>query len=244
MCKKNSEENKEKQKPPKFSMTTRVFLFVSIIFSLTMAFLVIWPITHTAQNVCDVQVSLKIPNDSTAVEYILHENESQIQSLVKLLDEQSQEITDKYNLLIKSQEIQSDFFRLVSCIAAFVVALLGFLGYKTVRDIEAKAQSGAKEQASETARRYVSVYLKNEVGTQLEDRVKDTTIAKLVEEQLINRIMPKLKPLEDRIGLLESKNQSQPESTLQVEDEAIDAFSCNDEKIAELTKQAGENSHE
>ena len=182
MCKSKNKEKDGKDKRIEGNGNVYVkgaFVFISIVFSLTMAFLVIWPLIHKSFNVREVNVELSIPTDSLAVETVLIENENQIKQLVVELDRQSQEITDKYNLLLKSQETESDFFRLVSCIAGFVVALLGFLGYRTIKDIEEKAQSLAGEKASQTAKDYVADHLEPEVEKQLKDIVGDTTAAKL-----------------------------------------------------------------
>lgn len=211
MCKskKNKKEGEAKHIEGNENNSVKgAFVTISIVFSLTMAFLVIWPLKNKSYNVREVNIELNIPTDSLAVETVLIENESQIKQLVVELDRQSQEITDKYNLLLKSQETESDFFRLVSCIAAFVVALLGFLGYRTIKDIEQKAQSLAGEKASQTAKDYVADHLESEVEKQLMDIVGDTTAAKLLREQIMKEIFQsQIAPLEARINKLESKKQ-------------------------------------
>lgn len=209
MCRSKKKKVKSKQIGGNENNSVKgAFVFISIVFSLTMAFLVIWPLIHKSSNVREVNVELSIPTDSSDVETVLIENESQIKQLVVELDRQSQEITDKYNLLLKSQEAESDFFRLVSCIAAFVVTLLGFLGYRTIKDIEQKAQSLAGEKASNTAEEYVANHLESEVEKQLKDIVDDTTAAKLLREQIMNEIIQsQIAPLETRINKLESVKQ-------------------------------------
>ena len=251
MCKKKTkEEQAEKQRVEKNISVTWAFIFISIVFSLTMGFLVLWPVFHKNVNVSEVNISLSIPRDSLAINQVLVDNESQMKKLLEELDKQSQEITDKYNILLKSQETETDFFRLVSCITAFIVALFGFLGYRTIKDIEAKAQSLAADKADETAKDYVASHLETEVETQLRDLVGDTTAARLLREQLMKELIPlHITPLENRITILESEK---PEKTKEeaVEDEPAEgAFIHGDVgKINEITtdviKEEGGKQHE
>lgn len=252
MCSKKKKENKktkkemEPQATAKCGAVAKAFVAISIVFTLTMAFLVIWPIAHDSKDIRNIQVNLRIPNDSLAVEKVLTENDAQIKKLAEELNKQSQEITDKYNVLLKSQETETDFFRLVPCIAAFVVALLGFLGYKTIKDIEAKAQSMAKDQADETAKEYVSSHLEKEVESQLKDIVGDTIAAKLLNEQLLKQIVPQLiTPLENRLTKLESSNNSTIQEEPLAEEDPTNAFAHNeDAEIAKLTQEEGGEGHE
>ncbi len=248
MCKSNKKKKEDEDKQIEGNENNSVkgaFVFISIVFALTMAFLVIWPVIHKSHNVSEVNVELSIPKDSLAIEAVLIENESQIKHLVDELDRQSQEITDKYNLLLKSQETESDFFRLVSCIAAFVVALLGFLGYRTIKDIEEKAQSLAGEKASRTAEEYVANHLESEVEKQLKDIVGDTTAAKLLREQIMKELNQyQIAPLEARINKLESRKQETERDDSAEEDSSIDGVFAHDgvKDIDALTKnvqQAG-----
>lgn len=251
MCKRDHKEVKtEEKKETKNVSVTWAFVFISIIFSLTMCFLVLWPVFHKNVNVREVNVSLSIPNDSLTVSQVLTENDSQMKILVEELDKQSQEITDKYNILLKSQETETDFFRLVSCIAAFIVALFGFLGYRTIKDIEAKAQSLAADKADETAKNYVANHLESEVETQLKEIVGDTTAARLLREQLMKELIPlHITPLENRITQLES-DKPEPAKDETVEDEPAEgAFAHGDiGKINKITtddkKEEGGKEHE
>lgn len=207
MCKQKSKEVKPKEQNNEMNVSVScAFIFISIVFSLTMGFLVLWPIFNENVNVREVKVSLNIPQDSLTVDQILLENTSQMYKLIEELDKQSKEITDKYNVLLKSQETETDFFRLVSCITAFIIALLGFLGYRTIKDIEAKAQSLAAVKADETAKDYVANHLETEVESQFKDIVGDTTAARLLCEQLIKELLQKyIIPLEKRISNMESE---------------------------------------
>lgn len=238
MCKRKHKEVKtEEKKEEKNVSVTWAFIFISIVFSLTMCFLVLWPVFHKNVNVREVNVSLSIPKDSLTVSQVLTENDSQMKILVEELDKQSQEITDKYNFLLKSQETETDFFRLVSCIAAFIVALFGFLGYRTIKDIEAKAQSLAADKADETAKNYVANHLESEVETQLKEIVGDTTAARLLREQLMKELIPlHITPLENRITQLES-DKPEPAKDETVEDEPVEgAFAHGDVgKINKIT---------
>lgn len=251
MCKKKKKEvQTEKQCGEKNASVTRAFIFISIVFSLTMGFLVLWPVFHRNVKVREVNISLSIPRDSIAINQVLVDNESQMKKLLKELDKQSQEITDKYNILLESQETETDFFRLVSCIAAFIVALFSFLGYRTIKDIEDKAQSLAADKADETAKDYVANHLETEVEVQLRDLVGDTTAARLLREQLMKELIPlHITPLENRITKLESEK---PEKNMEeiVEDEPVEGAFIHDDvgRINEITtdciKDEGGEQHE
>lgn len=115
MGKQKSKEIKpEEQKKEENDSVKSAFIFISIVFSLTMSFLVLWPILHENVNVREVKVNLIIPQDSLTVGQVLLGNDIQINKLIDELDKQSQEITDKYNILLKYQETETDFFRLAS----------------------------------------------------------------------------------------------------------------------------------
>lgn len=251
MCKEKQKEVKpDKSKEEKNVSVSLAFIFISIVFSLTMGFLVLWPVFHKNVNVREVNVCLSIPHDSLAVNQVLTENDRQIKMLIDELDEQSQEITDKCNILLKSQETETDFFRLVSCIAAFVVALFGFLGYRTIKDIEAKAQSLAADKADETAKDYVANHLETEVNTQLKDMVGDTTAARILREQFMKELIPQhITPLENRISKLESEKPEKAKEETAEDEPAEGAFTHGDVlKINELTteekKEEGGECHE
>lgn len=210
MCtKKQKSEEKEKDSGKEKSLILSVFVVVSIIFSLTMAFLIVWPILKRKQEVRKVEVTLQIPRDSLAASSVVYKTEGQLVPLIEELNRQSQEITDKYELLIISQETQADFFRLVSCIAAFVVALLGFLGYRTIKDIETRAASIAAQTSENTSQEYTKTHLERTVEAQLKGIVGDSTAAKLIHEQIMNEVNTNvLGPLESRISSLESNSKN------------------------------------
>lgn len=255
MCnrKKQKEDIKDKLLEESCNNSVKVaFIVISIVFSLTMAFLVLWPLLSKSYNIREFNVELCIPTDSLAVNTVLEKNESQIKQLVVELDRQSQEITDKYNLLLKSQETESDFFRLVSCIAAFVMALLGFLGYRTIKDIEEKSKSLAEDKASETAKDYVANHLETEVEKQLKDIVGDTTAATLLRDQIMKELMQSyLDPMDKRLNKLESGKPEAEPNCLEEEDSSHGGAFSHDEvkEIDKLTnkeqeKIEGGESHE
>ena len=219
-----------------------VFRFVSIVFSLTMAFLIVWPILHRKQDVRKVEVVLNIPQDSLAAASVLCNTEGQLGALIEELNQQSQEITDKYELLIKSQETEADFFRLVSCIAAFVVALLGFLGYRTIKDIEAKAASIATQTSASTSQEYTKNHLERTVEAQLKGSEGDSTAAKLIHEQIMNEVNKNvLGPLESRINTLESNSKNAISyEYVQTEQPTQSPFEQLGSEIEKLNEEGGE----
>lgn len=216
-----------------------VFLFISVVFTLTMAFLIVWPIKHRTAPVHEVRVSLQIPCDSVTIEHVLRENDAQIARLIDDLDQQSRELYDKYELLLKSQETSADFLRLVSCVVAFVCALLGFLGYKTIKDIESKAKS----LANTTAKEYTEKHLETEVETQLREIIGNATAAKLLREQMMSDLISTyFKPMDERLCRLEQIQPTGSESDQEAETDSLDnAFSHGNSEIDELNKTEGEN---
>ena len=241
MCKKKPKENNiNKQKVENNVPFTLAFIFISIVFSLTMGFLVFWTLSQKSVNVREVNIELSIPQDSIAASQVISKNDSQFQNLVEELNKQSQEITDKYEILLKSEETESDFFRLISCIAAFVIALFSFLGLRTIKDIEVKAQSLAEDKARDIAREYVSNHLEPEVESQLKDLVGDSTAARLLREQLLKELIPQhITPLESRINKLESEKESFVQEESNDDESDGGAFVHDDDGvIAQMTKEA------
>lgn len=238
MCRKNKQDNDNEDKRSD-SLVKVAICTITIIFSLTMAFLVLWQLLNKSCNVREVSIELSVPTDSVLVETVLAENENQIKRLITELDRQSQEITEKYDLLLKSQETESDFYRLVSCIAAFVVALMGFLGYRTIKDIEEKAKSLAGEKADKTAKEYVANHLESEVEKQLKEIIGDTTAAKLIREQIMNELNPRIGDLETRINTLKSGRQETEQDYSEKDDSSVNkAFIFDEKEINKLTDNA------
>ena len=224
-----------------------VFFIIAGIFTLTMAFLVIWPIVHKSKSVEKVvTIKLAIPKDSLAVEQVLSENDSQINVLIEDLNKQNKGISDKYDLLIKSQEAESDFFRLVSCVAAFVIALLGFLGYKTIKDIESMARTVAEDEAKKASKEYTKTNLESEVESQLKDLIGDSTAAKLINEQMTKEFKRKfIQPIENRLSNLEMKSSSSDSGEEHFEESDEGAFSGEmDPKISLMNTEEGGTDHE
>ena len=216
-----------------------VFIIISIIFTLTMGFLIVWPIIQRNDAVNKVEVVLKTPNDSLDVPEDRSATTAQIELLINELNRQSKDISNKYDLLIKSQETESDFFRLVSCIAAFVVALLGFLGYRTIKDIENKAASIAKGKAEAASRDYTKTHLEQTVEAQLKDIVGDSSAAKLIHQQIMNEINTNvINPLETRVKNLE-EHTLRFERVEQEEQPTEGPFEFFNEDINKINEEGG-----
>ncbi len=198
MCK--SEKDNERKLKKEWPSARVVFLFMGIVFSLTMAFLIVWPLLQKKAPIHQVSIELTIPRDSIEVKQILKENDANIERLCLDLRKQSQEISDKYELLIKSHESETDFFKLVSCIAAFIAALLGFLGYRTIKDIEDRVEKSAKIKAEETAKKIIEEQMALTVEQKLNNMVTNSVAGELIRSQIMGRITNEIsKPLEDRI---------------------------------------------
>lgn len=198
MCK--SEKVTESKPKKEWPSARGVFLFMGIVFSLTMAFLISWPLLQKKVPIHKVSIELTIPQDSIEIKQILKENDANIERLCLDLRKQSQEISDKYELLIKSQESETDFFKLVSCIAAFIVALLGFLGYRTIKDIEDRVEKSAKIKAEETAKKIVEEQMAVTVEQKLNNMVSNSVAGELIRRQIMDKITNEIsRPLEDRI---------------------------------------------
>lgn len=253
MCKKQTEKSKEnnkKQQDEVGSPAKWVFSFVAIVFSLTMAFLIVWEVILKEKEVHEVNLTLTIPentSDSLSVDHLMSMNYDQLKQLVSEIETQSERLYEKYEAQIKTKEIESDFFRLISCVAAFVATLLGFLGYKTIKDIENKAQSLAELKAEEKAISYTKEHLESEVEKQLKDIVGDSTAAKLIKEQILNDIIPThINKLESRINDLDSKinNGSTKTEDIPIEEEQSRAFGPIDEEIVNINEIEGDNNNE
>ena len=251
MCKKQTEESKEiliQQKDEGGSSAKWVFAFVAIVFSLTMAFLIVWQVIRKEEAIHEIKLTLTIPantSDSLLVDHLMSKNYYQLKQLVSEIETQSERLTEKYEAQIKTKEIESDFFRLISCVAAFVAALLGFLGYKTIKDIENKAQSLAELKAEEKAISYTKEHLETEVEKQLKDIVGDSTAAKLIKDQILNDLMPTyINKIESRINDLDSKINNGSTEDVSIEEEQNRAFEPVDEEIVSINEKKGGDNNE
>ena len=240
MCK-EKQKSGENTKTDKWPTTHSVFLFIAIIFTLTMAFLISWPIINDAHPVHEVSIQIQIPQDSLAIEQVLKDNDSRMRVLVDELNNQSEEISKKYELLVKSQETESDFFRLLSCLVAFVVALLGFLGYKTIKDIEDKAKSLAET----TAKEYTKNNLEQEVEKQLKGLISKSEVANILRAQMLKDFKENyFTPFDNRIKALESKSDSAEEEREIEVVEQEDVFAYDVPEIEKLNKTEGGEGNE
>lgn len=215
----------------KWPSVRSVFLFVTIVFSLTMGFLVFWQLWSQDSPVHKVKIELQIPKDSLTAEHIMKGYASQLEMLASDLNKQSHEISDKYELLLKSKETESGFFRLAATIAAFIVTLIGFLGYRTIKDIENKALSIAETKAGSKAQEYTQKHLEQEVEKQLNEIVRNSTAAQLLKEQIMKEFISSyVRPIENKLSTLESTSRIEDDD-LASEEGGTDTFPQIDPNI-------------
>jgi len=177
-----------------------VFYFIAVIFTITMVFLVVWPLLHRISEINEIQITLAIPSDSIMSNSVINDNITQLNSIVEKINERNNIIDEKYNLFIKSRERDSDFFRLISVISAFIVALLGFLGYRTIKDIQDRVESSARDQAEKTSKQITEDVMSITVERKLNAMVSSSVASELIRAQIMEKINKEISaPLDARI---------------------------------------------
>ena len=181
-----------------------VFKVVIFIFSLVFAFIVIWQvITSSSEKVQPIELTIMTPSDSLDFEVTMEHNKLQLQTLSQEIASQNKAINDRYNLLVRAKEMEGNFIRLVSAIAAFVLALLGFLGYRTIKDIETKAESIAEQAAKD----YTKDKLEQVVRTKWQEMVsKGDVLRTVIADVEANLKSTTIADLENRLSDLEDLN--------------------------------------
>lgn len=187
-----------------------IFKMVILTFSATFIFLIVWQvITSCSGKVQTIEICIGVPADSLSAETIAMQNATHLRTLAQELSSQNKAIIDKYDLLVRAKETEGNFIRLISAIGALILALLGFLGYRTIVDIETKAADIAKDKAKTAAEQYTKDHLEQTVNVKLKNLVSTSeltgTILSAVKNDLNSTV---LQNLDQRIVKLEEQNES------------------------------------
>ena len=187
-----------------------IFKIIILTFSATFIFLIVWQvITSSSGKVQTIEICIGVPADSLSAESIAMQNATHLRTLAQELSSQNKAIIDKYDLLVRAKETEGNFIRLISAIGALILALLGFLGYRTIVDIETKAADIAKDKAKTAAEQYTKDHLEQTVNVKLKNLVSTSeltgTILSAVKNDLNSTV---LQDLDQRIVKLEEQNES------------------------------------
>lgn len=187
-----------------------IFKIIILTFTVTFIFLIVWQvITSSSGKVQPIEISFVFPTDSLNAENVNFQNTAQLRTLSQEISAQNKAIIDKYDLLVRAKETESNFIRLLSAIGALILALLGFLGYRTIIDIENKAAGIASVKAKETAELYTKEHLEQTVNVKLKTLVNDSKLTQIVLANVKNDLSSTvLRDLDDRINALEAQDDS------------------------------------
>lgn len=164
------------------------FIAVSVFFSLTILSIIIPRFCPDKVN--RVEISIAPSALSSNADSLYGDSVSKMMSIAEHLSVQSDLIEHKYGLLIKEKEQESDIFKLVACIAAFITALLGFLGYRTIKDIEDRAILAAKQKTDdelEKLKNRLSIIQKEFLSENLSDSALRSSIKTEIEKDFLTK---------------------------------------------------------
>lgn len=106
-------------------------------------------------TVTEVKITYVLPTDSIQNSQALRITNEATDSLANVLKEQEEKLQQRYELFLKAREDDADITRMLSCLGAFILAMLGIFGIKSYKDlsenIERKAETKANEVASAKA---------------------------------------------------------------------------------------------
>lgn len=187
-----------------------IFKIIILTFTVTFLFLIVWQvITSSSGKVQPIEMSIVLPTDSLSAQNIILQNTAQLRTLAQEISAQNKAITDKYDLLVRAKEIEGNFIRLISAIGALILALLGFLGYRTIVDIENKAADIAGVKAKSAAEQYTKEHLEQTVNVKLKALVSDSELTNIVLSTIKNDLKSTiLQDLDQRIAKLEDQGES------------------------------------
>lgn len=154
-------------------------------------------------TVTTVKITYVLPKDSIQSSQALKITNEATDSLIYVLKEQEEKLQQRYELFLKAREDDADITRMLSCLGAFILAMLGIFGIKSYKDLsenlertaEAKANEVAEIKANEIASakaNEVAERIANTIATEVARTTSTTTISNLVNSSVQRAISERL----------------------------------------------------
>lgn len=190
-----------------------------------------WRASNNNPDVYRVIITTDVlPDSLKAYNYMSGE---QADSLIKIVRNYDEQLTQKYQYLVEQKEQDSQVFYWGSLIVGIVIAVFGWFGFQSFTTIEDKAKSKADEVAKNVARRTAwnktKAFLKDQGKNQIKAAAKENLQKDAVEKtkmQVVNELnsiidnrlkqfqsSKKVDELEKRLETLENSYKPEIEKT-------------------------------
>lgn len=109
--------------------------------------------------------------DSTNVDLLT--NSLAVDNLMSIVTAKEDNLTERYEYLLEQYKTEKEIRTTFSVILGLIISLIGFLGYRSIREIKLDVKSKAEEIAAERARSTAQI-IANECSTEVANMVAST----------------------------------------------------------------------
>lgn len=195
-------------------MKTFYYIAISIVTVVFIAFISIvgYRLYTERTTVNNVEVIYTLSHDSAITDSLMQANKTQIDNLVKLINKQEDELNKQYEVTMKARADEADLTKILSCVGAFVLAILAFFGINSYRELQEKLIEKAETTAKDAAISKVDKIVNPEVDRKLTEKINNLDFAATLKRDITNDIVSQhLVRLEEEINKLkENTNPSSP----------------------------------
>lgn len=180
----NSEDDNNQVKSSTDSWIVGATIFICLAFiAICLAFLL--PFHSNKTHVSHIEISLALPADSVKQNKSWQTNYEILDSLKNCINRQEKELNQNYDLFMKARQEDTDLIKFISCIGAFVIALLSVFGIKNFRDLKSNIEESVKLDVHKQIRSTITTKLKSAIRDQITKEVTRDTYKKNIKEELI-----------------------------------------------------------
>ncbi len=158
--------------------------------------------SNSRQTIVKHEIQLSVVPDSLGIlpgdVYVV------VDSLQTYIHTTEQRIADKYEYFLEQKKDENILFSVGSLFGGIFISILGFFGYKSFKDIEAKAEKQASDIAAETAEEHLKNNLPRYVSNEFPKITTNlaNTVSVMVQEKIGSEISSSIEKVKDDIDLL------------------------------------------
>lgn len=223
---------------------TFALLAVCSIFAVVVAFWT-YRMFVNQPSVTEIKITYVLPTDSVQNSQALKITNKVTDSLIYVLKDQEEKLQQRYDLFLKAREDDADISRMLSCLGAFILAMLGIFGIKSYSDLsenlEGKAELKANEVASvkanevavriatdiarSTSSETISNLINSSVQRVISERLSNGSYTEEIVQNVYDMIMPDITTiLESSMRNRQEENTDSNFSTDEMEVVSIDSM--------------------
>ena len=133
-----------------------------------------------------------------------------LDSLIEVINTQEKQLNEHYTLFMKAREEDADLVKILSCVGAFVLAILAFFGINSYKDLQAKMLERAEIEAARIANKKLSSIAQSEVSKQIRTKIQNKEFLSHAKEDIKMQIITeRLVPLEEEVNRIKGGNNSE-----------------------------------